>query len=326
MALAPSVARADPASDAKDLFARGRDLRSQGDCASAVGFFRKAFDLYPAGLGSGRNLAECEEQLGHFASARRAWLDIKRALVTTDDRKYDGWSQDADKAAARLAPKLAVVTIDVNVVGPAGAASPGGSKGVDVTLDGEPLAPALLGTPLERDPGRHVVRAAGARVQDAQQKMIDLAAGDSKRVALRVVVTPEATDPNDAVAPAQPGVATPDDAAEHSRQTRRTYGWISVGIGSAALVGALVSLVIRQTALNDVQNQCPSEKNCSTSLQPEASRGQTASTLFDVLGVVGVLAAGAGVALVLTSASPGQPQSGLVLSPAPGGAMATWRF
>src|SRR5277367_6189891 len=99
--LAPRAALADPASDAKDLFAQGRDLRARGNCADAVTLFRKASDLYPSGLGSLRNLAECEEQLGHFASSRRAWLDLKRSLITEDAHKYEGWSQDADQAAAR---------------------------------------------------------------------------------------------------------------------------------------------------------------------------------------------------------------------------------
>ncbi len=326
---APSVARADPASDAKDLFAQGRDLRARGNCADAVGLFRKAVELYPAGLGSVRNLAECEEQLGHFASARRAWLDLKRALVTDDEPKYAGWSQDADQAAARLAPKIAKLTIDVNAVGPDGSAAD--PKAVDVTLDGEPLALTLLGTPLERDPGRHVVRAGGARVHEPQQKALDLAAGDTVRVALRVVVTPAKTDPNDVVpAPsgAEPAGSQPppqDDDAEQARTKRRTIGWVAVGGGAALLVGAGISLVVRQSALNTVDNQCPKQVNCSPSLSSTQSQGQTASILFDVLGPLGVIAAGVGAVLVITSKS-ASPTTGLVITPGLGGASATWSF
>jgi hypothetical protein len=329
----PSVARADAASDAKDLFAQGRDLRARGNCADAVGFFRKASELYPAGLGSLRNLAECEEQLGHFASSRRSWLDLKRALITEDAHKYEGWSQDADQAAARLAPKIAKLTIDVNAVGPDGSAAD--PKAVDVTLDGEPLALTLLGTPLERDPGRHVVRAGGARVHEPQQKALDLAAGDMARVALRVVVTPAKTDPNDVVPAASgtgsaaPPPASQDDDAEQARNKRRTIGWVAVGGGAALLVGAGVSLVVRQNALNQVDNQCPQQKNCPPSLRPSLSstqsQGQTASVLFDVLGPLGVIAAGVGAVLVITS-KPASATTGLVITPGLGGASATWSF
>src|SRR5437867_2115144 len=91
-------ALASPETDAKDLFARGRELRANNDCGSAAPLFRKAWTVYPQGLGSLRNLAECEEQLGHFASSRRAWLDLKRALITApNDPKYDGWDKDSEE-------------------------------------------------------------------------------------------------------------------------------------------------------------------------------------------------------------------------------------
>jgi hypothetical protein len=77
---APGV-RADPLA-AKDLFAQARGLRLQAQCARALPLFRGACDVYRAGLGSLHNIAECEEELGHFVSARRAWLDLQRALST----------------------------------------------------------------------------------------------------------------------------------------------------------------------------------------------------------------------------------------------------
>src|SRR5580704_8768200 len=101
---APTPARADGFADARDLFGRGRDLRLRGDCASAVPLFKQAFEVYPAGLGSLRNLAECEESLGHLASARQAWLDLGRALLASHDPKYSGWALDAEEGAERLRP------------------------------------------------------------------------------------------------------------------------------------------------------------------------------------------------------------------------------
>ncbi len=101
---APSPARADGLADGQALFARGRDLRLRGDCANAVPFFRRASEVYPAGLGSLRNLAECEESLGHLAPARRAWLDLGHALLSNHDPKYSGWALDAEQGAERLRP------------------------------------------------------------------------------------------------------------------------------------------------------------------------------------------------------------------------------
>jgi hypothetical protein len=330
----PCVAHADPISDAKDLFTRGRELRTKGDCAGAVPLFRKAIDLYPAGLGSVRNLAECEEQLGHYASARRAWLDLKRALLTTEDRKYEGWSQDAEAAAARLAPKLATLTVDVAYATPDGQAAL--SKGVSVTLDGEMLAPALVGTPLERDPGHHVVRAAGDRVQEPQQTAVDLVAGDNKHVALRVVVKPpsslppEPSQPGGDAGPAQHPVETP--AEQGTGSTRKTVAWIAIGVGAVSLVGAGVSLGVRQSALSDATSACnnnSSLSNCpstnETTVKSDVSRGQTASTLVTVLGIAGAVGLTSGIVLLATSHGHSQ-QSRLIITPTLGGASAAWSF
>jgi len=328
-AFTPCVAHADPVSDAKDLFTRGRELRAKGDCAGAVPLFRKAIDLYPEGLGSVRNLAECEEQLGHYASSRRAWLDLKRGLLTTDDKKYEGWSHDAEAAAARLAPKLATLTVDVSYATPDGQAAL--SKGVTVTLDGETLAPALVGTPLERDPGHHVVRAAGDRVQEPQQSSVDLVAGDNKHVSLRVVVKPpptslpELSPPSNDTGPAQHPPEAP--AEESTGSARKTVAWVAIGVGAASLVGAGVSLGVRQAALSDAQNACGNTNltNCPPSVHDDVSRGQTASTMFTVLGIVGVVGLTTGIVLIATSHGHSQ-QSRLIITPTLGGASAAWRF
>jgi hypothetical protein len=102
----PAVARADGLAEAQELFARARAFRSHGDCASAVPLFRQALQVYPAGLGSVRNIAECEEVLGHYGAARRAWLDLGEALRTNHDPKYEGWALDAAQGADRLAGKM----------------------------------------------------------------------------------------------------------------------------------------------------------------------------------------------------------------------------
>ena len=144
--LAAPVVQADPV-DAKNLFAQARGLRLQGQCASALPLFRRAYDVYPAGLGSLRNIAECEEELGHFASARRAWLDLQRTLSTNAEAKYEDWDQDAALAAARLASKVATLTIEVHAVTESG--KPAQATGIHVSVNGEAFHPR---------PHRHAAR------------------------------------------------------------------------------------------------------------------------------------------------------------------------
>jgi hypothetical protein len=289
-----STAHADPVADAKDLFEKGRELRAGGDCASAVALFRKAHDIYPQGLGSLRNLAECDEALGKFASARRAWLDLARALVQNEERKYAGWARDAAEAAARLASKTSTLIVDLALLTPSGATA--SADRVELSVNGEALAPGLIGTPLERDPGTYEVRVAGARVSHVVHQTVDLAAGETRRVSVRAVVEPEALFAEQAP---KTGSAT------------RPLAWTAMGLGTASLVGAAVAWSVRQSALDSLKSECgPSFPTCDqaqrSNLESIADRGRTAGTLADVFAILGAASIAAGVVLFAVSPSQGR--------------------
>ena len=97
--------------DARTLFAKGRQLRADGRCEEAIIEFRRALEVWPEGLGSLRNIAECEEQLGKYAAARRDWWDLRRAVLLSNEAKYEGWDRQAQEAHTRLATKGARVFI-----------------------------------------------------------------------------------------------------------------------------------------------------------------------------------------------------------------------
>lgn len=296
--LLATAARADPSSDAKDLFERARQLRAAGKCAEAAPLFEKAATVYPAGLGSIRNAAECEEQLGHFATSHRMWLDLKRAVMLSRDPKYTGWQADAEAAAARLAPKLARVTVHLT---PANTGS-----NVEVKINGEVVAAELIGAPLERDPGKYVV-SVGGDGQPTREQTVDIGAGEAKELTFTVsAVTPPPPVPVGDPTPVPPhDLGGGDPPPSTGAATRRTVGWIGVGVGAAALVGASISLGIRQAALGDLKSACPKyqTETCPTSLQSTVSRGATASTLVNVLAIAGGIVGVTGVLLVVLSPS-----------------------
>lgn len=311
-----SSARADAESDAKDLFARAKDMRTAGDCAGAVPLLRKAYKVYPNGLGSLRNMAECEEQLGHYASARRAWLDMKRALVTMPaDAKYDGWEKDAETAAARLKPKVATVFVDVVVKSPEGEGPASERSGVEVFVNGENLGTNLVGTPLERDPGTYRVRVQAQYAQPVESE-VALAAGDTKHLTLRLVQVP----------PEKPG------AEVDTGKGKRTTGLVLMGVGAATLIGSGITFLIRSGAKSDVDEKCPSHTNCDPSLSDTVDRGKLMSTLTTVLFPVGLVVAGAGVGLFVWGNNSKEPgpvgatAQSLSVTPGLGRVDATWRF
>ena len=294
------LASADNASDAKDLFTKGRELRAKNDCKGAIPLFRKASQLLPTGLGSLRNLAECEEQVSMWASARRDWLDLKRSVLTANDPKYEGWEADADAAAARLSPKVGKLTIEVmnkKSNGDEVAITEAESTKVKVLVNGEPLDPRLVGTELDRDPGSYLVRveAEGAQVEESAT----IGEGQSKKVHLAIAL-PELTT----VDVSSETVAT-KDVIDHGK-TARTLGWTSVAFGGAMLVGAGISALVRAKALSNVESKCPSYTTtaCSNDVSADASHGRTASLLVNVFGGVGVVAIGVGVIMVLANPPP----------------------
>lgn len=320
LSVAPS-ARADAESEAKDLFARARDLRTKNDCAGAVPLFRKAYKVFPNGLGSLRNAAECEEQLGHYASSKRTWLDIKRALITmSQDPKYDGWDKDAADAAARLQPKVATVYVDVVVKSPAGEGPANDKSGVEIFINGESVGTHLVGTPLERDPGSYRVRVAAQHAAPVEQE-VALVAGDSKHITLRLVQTP----PEKTAATVDPG----SDVIIDTGKGKRTAGIVLIGVGAAALIGSGITFLVRNGAESDLDKDCPSHANCPTSLQDTVDRGKLMGTLTTILFPVGLVAAGAGVGLYVwgrSSKEVAPTAAGLTVVPGLGRVDATWRF
>lgn len=297
-ALVAGVAHADPASDAKDLFERARLLRAAGNCAEAAPLFEKAATIYPAGLGNVRNAAECEEQLGHYATAHRLWNDLKRGAMISTDSRYRDWQADAEAAAARLLPKLAHVTIAIGVNdGKAENPLAPGSH-VAVTINGEPMPIELVGTVLDRDPGKYVITVTGEGGQTPSSQTVELTTGDTKTLHFTVLAPPKKVVPKDPEHPVPP----PSNGAA----TRRTIGWVGVGVGAAALVGAGISLGVRQAALGDLKTACPKYETaaCPDSVQSTVSRGSTASVLVNVLGIAGGVLAVGGILLVVLSPSP----------------------
>ncbi len=322
--------------DAKDFFTRGRELRAKGDCAGAVPLFKKAWELYPQGLGSLRNLAECEEQLGHYASSRRAWLDLKRALLVSKDSKYDGWDADADAAAARLAPKVAKLTIAITQRSPDGE-GPLSDTGVRVLVNGEPLDRKLLDVALDRDPGTYKVRIEGG--SEPVENEVTLAAGDNKSLKLVVELPgkPKSDPPpkDDVVAPPTPPPKGPETPAS-SGNTSKIVGYSLIGLGAASAVGAAVFFTLRQAALADLEAACPAYDSgtCATRDKGAANdaidRGKTASTLTGVLGGIAIVGLGAGIVLLATSPSKSEPRASVKVSPwagaGGGGAFLTGEF
>lgn len=279
-AAAPSPAWAIDA-DAQAFFAQGRNLRAEGRCAEAIVAFRRALDLYPQGLGALRNIAECEEALGQFASARNDWWSLRRAVLQSNEPKYAGWERDAEQAYERLASRVARLTIALR-----GAQL----EQAEVSIDGKPLDPRLVGVEIERDLGPHVIEVAYGGAAPLRRQ-VELAAGE------RELVTIDVPAPAQPLAPVAPATPAPP-ALPSAGNGMRAAGIAALAVGGGGVVAALIAGAVRNSALDEIKSACPSLTGCSPELQDAESRGSTAATLVNVFGVVAIAGVGVGVPLI----------------------------
>ncbi len=281
--------------DGKAFFEEGRRLRKAGDCRGAIEQFRRSWAAWPAALGPLRNLAECEEEVGRIASARRSWSDLRREALRSTEERYHGWDGDAAEHYQALEPRVSRLTLLVEASDP---------KKVTVSIDGEKIPAELVASPLERDPGMHEIVAEkdGARVVEH----VALLEGERRDFRLKLP---------DAIEPAKKGLSGPMIGAAASLTL--------AGLGA---VGMAVAGGLRQSALADLRGKCPDyaapDAICPPDARDPIDRGKRAALTFNVSAIV----AGAGAVIggtllaVALSKSDLKPAGAVWLTPLPGGA------
>jgi hypothetical protein len=284
----------------------------------------QAFAQSAAELAAGRQLfveALADEEHGRFAEALAKYKRVQLIRDTANIRYRMGSSLehlgkivqaiDAYTAAVRLSteggtsgdadvvrgaqsrldalrPKIGHVALRLPVSPPAEA---------DVTVDGEPVPPpALADLPL--DPGSHVVAATakGARPFRAQINV-----PEGARLDVPIVL--------DAV----PVEAAPPPPAK-TASPYQTTGIVTGAAGGVLLVGGVIVLALRSSAISTLDEACPNG-NCPASRQGELQATQDRAKIEGPLGVAlvatGVAAIGAGIFMIVIGGSETKPAARL---------------
>jgi hypothetical protein len=292
------VARAEPTGREKAdvLFREGRAASQTGDWATACAKFAESQALDPS-VGTQLNLGDCSEHLGKWVVARAYFRDAIIKLDPADPRVMQ--ARDRLKVLEGHLPKLTVTL--------AASAPPGTA----VRCDGRVLAEAEVGAPVPTDPGEHTCVAVAAGHAEVPQKVT---VTEGVAAALEVApgeVLPERTRE-------APGPTTPS-----SPSTKRTLGWVSLGIGGAGLVLAGVSGLVLLGEKSTVDSGCHGKTACNADALAAISANKTWLPVNTAAWIVGAVGVGAGAFLLLTSKD-GQPTArvGAMLVPGGGGASA----
>jgi hypothetical protein len=281
LGVSPSAASAQEARDpaaAEMLFRQGRAATEAKDYALACAKFRESQRLDPA-VGTLFNIANCEEQLGHVATAWTLFREVSQRLPSDDER-----SAIAERRAAALEPRLPRLTVHVEAHLP----------GTRVLRDGVLLGDASLDTPLPIDPGEHSI-------------VVELPGHDDARYALRL-----AESESRAVAVA-PGSSRREPIARESAKptsAERPTGapaaaYVFGTLGVAGLVAGTISGVLVLDKKSTVDDECIG-KACSERGASAARAGKTLGVITTASLAVGVL--GLGTGLYLFVSAPSRPE------------------
>lgn len=305
-----SVAEDAPASqrEADERFQEGKALLAQGEVALACQKFEQSLSLLRRG-GTLLNLAVCREKQGRYATAMRLFQEAL-AAATTDKRA------DREKLArerlAEVRPKLSWIEVKVDPAAPA-------TEGLVITCDDQTIPKDAWGSPMPYDTGSHKVMASAPGRVPFEVSFSLEAPGERRTISIpnlalvpppeptvtaapsvvpTVVPTVTAIATATAVLPPRP-TATAETPPPASWRRPTGIAALSVGLASIALGTAFGIKAISDN--NRTKDLCPGNV-CPTDEGIRANQDAKAAALVsDVALPVGLVAAGAGLFLMLTS-------------------------
>ena len=304
---APAAAQAGAAAEA--LFQEGASAAEAGNYALACDKFEASQKLDPA-AGTLLNIADCKEQLGLVASAWELYLEAAAKFTEGDERiAY------ANDHAKRLEAKLPRIRLILD-------SPPSGAR---VLKDQTVIPLAVLGTALPVDPGTHnyTLEVPG---HEASKANVTVAEGESKDVQLSVgpatkSAQPEVSTRGEESAPEQALSASPEEQeATRASSAKRTWGWLSLGIGVAGIAAGSVTGLMVIDKKNIVESDCRDDFCRTDTGTAAASDGATLSIVSTASFIVGALGTGTGLYLLL-SGTEERPTAVLKTTPTFGGGL-----
>ncbi len=240
-------------------------------------------------------IARAQAKLGHLVEAQEAYIKVTRDTVAADaPHAFVDAQHTAAEEGAEIAPRVPSLKVDVE------GATPQEAK---VTLDGAPLATALIGLAMPINPGTYTLAATGPGTE-AGPVTLTVAEGAKQTVLLSLKT------PAPAVAVPVTDGAQSEGAASHGHGGLRAAGWIGLVIGAAGLAAGTVFVVLNHSETADATSLCSNDKCAQSKQSAVASDQSSANTDAAVawvgygVGAVGILT---GAALLWAGSRPSAP-------------------
>jgi hypothetical protein len=312
---------------ARILFKEGRDLATKMQFEQACPKFEESMRL-DNGIGTRFNLADCWEHVGRTASAWALFLDVAssaKAASQVDREKV------ARRRAAALEPRLSRLILDVIAR----------DEKLEVRRNRDLVGPPQWGMPVPLDPGSYVIEATAPNKKPWQATIVIEANGSVARVSVPELVseahaasvTTTETVHVALTAGATPALNSPLHPSSHGRGTGpsmsdapaapsgsnalRTVGWVTAGVGLAAIGTGAVFGNLSRSSRKLTEDLCSSGPNGDQCRDDAESRdfhaANVRATNRATLAYTGFIAGGvllsAGVVLILTAPSSDTPSN-----------------
>ncbi len=311
------------------LFEDGKRLKADGKIAEACIKLEESQKLDP-GIGTLYHLADCYERAGRTASA---WVSFRDTGAMAAQAGQPGQEKAARARAAELEPKL--MKLSITVKPDAGA--------IEIKRDGQIISPALWGTAIPVDPGKHVITASAAGKEPWETTVSLDQQGATVTVEVPLLgpkkggVAPPPNQPppkpNDKVEPpkVEPPPAAPDTSSP--RPWQLPLGGVLLGVGAVGMGLGIGFGVMAKGTFNESNEKgyCNAEDQCTaqglTLREDAVQKGNIGTGVFiagAVLGAAGIIVMITAPRAKKTSGAPALYQPSIAVGPT--GASARFAF
>ena len=278
IALAATFAAAPAfAQNAAAVFQEALKAAERGDAGAACRLFQASYAL-EASDGTALNIGGCRETDGDFVGAYNmfAEVSVRAEKVGRKDRV-----ELATQRMKALEPKVALVAVRLGAM----------THERTTTLD-KKLMPLLMVRPVAVPAGPHLVEVQGKNGPIASRTLTAVV-GETVLLDAGVPLTTEA--PTTVEQPATR--VAPGHARDSS--SRKTVGFVVAGVGLVSLGACAVTGIM---ALGKKSDADAAQKQFDrAAFDASTNDGKSLATLSTVTGIVGAVATGVGVYLVVTS-------------------------
>jgi hypothetical protein len=299
---APAVAQA--------LFEEGRRALAAGDYETACKKFRES-DRIDAQPGTKMNLAKAELGRNHLATAWALYLTVIEALPP-DDPRVPLAKKEAGDLDARV-PRL-VFQLE-----------PGAPADTEVRIGEMTLRADGFGAPLPVDPGRLTLE---VRAPGHEAAKLEVVAQEGTTRTVQLAPGPALPQPPPGPAPLagpSPGPAPLPVPEDPGMSAQATAGWVVGGLGLVVVLAGVGTGIGGLVVKGSADDHCDAERAVCD--QEGADGHDTARALLTsttVLWIVGGVAMGTGLVLLLTGGDDEEPAAALEITP--GGARLRMRY